>query len=299
MDIRNLRVFVEVIRQGGFSRAAKTVFTTQSAVSKAVKQLEEEVGLPLLDRGTSRSEPTEAGEIVYRRALTMLAERNDLISELNELRGLQRGILRLGLPAVGSNTLFAPIFTAYRRRYPGIEIRLVEYGSKRLEEMILAGDIELAASLLPVSDAFEWQDVRREPIDLLIPSDHPLAARDRITMAELTGIPFILFGEGFALNPIILDNCRRSGFLPDIVGRSSQIDFIVGLVASGLGIAFLPRLIMHQREHEGTRSIPIEDDGMVWHIALIWRRGSYLSHAAQAWIDLVIEHHSLIKANRM
>lgn len=295
MDLRSLRAFTEVVRQGGFSRAAKTVFATQSTVSKAVKQLEDEIGMPLLDRQAPGTTPTAAGEIVYRRALSMLAEREDMIGELEELRGLKRGVLRLGLPAVGSNTLFAPIFAAYRRRYPGIEIRLIEHGSKRLEELMLAGDLDLAASLLPIGPEFEWQEVRREPIDLIVSAAHPLAGRDRIALADIADQPVILYGEGFALNPIILDACRRSGFQPNVTGRSSQIDFIVELVASGLGLGFLPRLIARQRAHAGVRHIPIADPGMDWHMALVWRRGSFLPHSARAWLDLARDLKDSIK----
>ena len=111
-------------------------------------------------------------------------------------------------------------------------------------------------------------------------------------LAELAAEPFILFGEGFALNPIILEACRRSGFEPEIVTRSSQIDFIIELIASGLGIGFLPRLIARQRAHAGVRHVSIADPAMVWHIALLWRRGNHLSHAARAWLDLVREIHT-------
>ena len=110
MELRTLRAFVEVVRQGGFSQAAKVVFATQSTVSKAVKQLEEELGLPLLDRLGHKSRLTAAGEIVYRRAVRLLAEREDLEAELKDLRGLKRGTLRLGLPPIGSSMLFAPLF---------------------------------------------------------------------------------------------------------------------------------------------------------------------------------------------
>ncbi len=289
MDLRTLRAFVEVVRQGGFSQAAKTVFATQSTISKAVRQLEEELGLPLLDRIGHRSNMTAAGQIVFRRAVAMLAERDDLIAELDELRGLKRGVLRLGLPAIGSHTLFAPMFTVYRSRYPGIDIRLVEQGSKRLEELVLDGELDLAASLLPVPAEFAWQEVRHEPLDLLVCADHPLSGRGRVALAELAAEPFILFGEGFALNPIILEACRRSGFQPAVVTRSSQIDFIIELVASGLGIGFLPRMIARQRHHDGVRHMAVADHGMDWHIALIWRKGSYLPHAARAWVDLAEE----------
>lgn len=287
MDLRTLRAFVEVVRQGGFSPAAKTLFATQSTVSKAVKQIEEEIGVPLLDRVGHRSKLTAAGEIVFQRALRMLAERDDLLAELDELRGLKRGTLRLGLPPVGSSTLFAPLFATYRNRYPGIDIRLVEHGSSRLEEVLLSGEIELAASLLPVSDGFEWQEVKREPLVALLPANHDLARRKSIGLPTLQHLPFILFEAGFALNRVILDACRRHGFEPTVVARSSQIDFVVELAAAGLGIAFLPRMIANQRKHPAVRHVLLDEPDTDWHIAMIWRRGGYLSHAGKAWLDLV------------
>src|ERR1700716_3859296 len=136
MELRTLRAFVEVVRQGGFSQAAKTLFTTQSNVSKAVKLLEEELDCLLLDRIGHRSTLTEAGSVVFERALAMLTQRDDLLAELNELRGLKRGELRLGLPSVGSDIVFAPMFAVYQKMYPGIGIRLVEHGGKRLQELL-------------------------------------------------------------------------------------------------------------------------------------------------------------------
>lgn len=91
LDLRRLRFFVEVVRQGGFSPATKVVFATQSAVSKAVRQLEDELGLPLLNRIGHRTELTEAGKVVYRRGPDLLARAGDLTVELAALRGLEQG----------------------------------------------------------------------------------------------------------------------------------------------------------------------------------------------------------------
>ncbi|MCX8998942.1 LysR family transcriptional regulator [Rhizobiaceae bacterium BDR2-2] len=289
MELRMLRAFVEVVRRGGFSEAAKAVFTTQSAVSKSVRQLENELGLTLLDRIGHRSTLTAAGEIVYRRALTILAERDDLLAELEEFRGLKRGRLRLGLPPIGSDALFAPLFAIYRSRYPGIEIQLVEHGSKRLEELVRDGEVDLGASLLPVPEEFEWQEVRLEPIDVLLPESHPLAAEEAIPLAHLRDMAFILFDAGFALNPIILDACRSQGFQPQVAARSSQINFIVELVAAGLGVGFLPRMIARQRVHDGVVHRAVVDPGMNWHMAFVWRRNAYLPHAARVWLELADE----------
>jgi DNA-binding transcriptional LysR family regulator len=287
MEFRAVRAFVEVVRQGGFSNAARTVFATQSTVSKAVKQLEEEIGTPLLDRLGRRSVLTAAGEVVYRRGLKLLTDREDLLAEVAEVRGLKRGVLRLGLPPVGSSTLFAPLFAIYRQRYPGIEVRLAEHGSDQLEEILRAGDIDLAGALLPTPPEFDSVPVRREPLVALLPAIHALARRRSVKMKDLEKTPFILFESGFSLHRIILDACRHAGFEPDVVTRSSQIDFMVELVAAGLGVAFLPRMIAKQRAHAAVRAVLLDEPGTEWIMAMVWRRGAYLSAAASAWLELV------------
>lgn len=292
MNLRSLQAFVEVVRQGGFSAAAQTIHATQSTISKAVRQLEQELGTLLIYRSARKQMLTAAGEIVYRRALAIQAEKDDMLAELGELRGMKRGILRLGLPPIGSSTLFARVFAAYTSRYPDIDIQLVEYGSKRLEELLVSGDLELGASLLPVDEAiFEWQEVRREPVVALLATSHPLADARDIDLKKLASLPFILFESGFALNAIILDNCRRRGLDPQIAVRSSQIDFILALVAADMGVGFLPRMIAEQRQHSAVRILPINHDELNWDMALVWRRGAYLSHAAKAWLELSAQEH--------
>ena len=132
----------------------------------------------------------------------MLSERDDLITELDDLRGLKRGTLRLGLPPVGSSTLFAPLFAIYRNRYPGVDIRLVEHGSDRLEEILQTGEIDLAASLLPISESFEWREIKREPLVVLLPAGQTVPHGETTNLASLQHLPFILFETGFALNRV-------------------------------------------------------------------------------------------------
>lgn len=290
MELRNLRAFVEVLRQGGFSQAAKSVFSTQSTVSKAVKRLEDEIGLVLLERSAQGPRPTAAGEIVLRRAQRMLAERTDLLAELSDLRGLKHGVLRLGLPPIGSARVFAPAFAAYRSRYPGIEVNLSEHGATRLEQMLRDGEVEIAGLLTPVSRDFESQPVRSEPIVAMFPSDHPLGRLNSVSMRELAPVPFLMPEASFALNQVILKACERAQFRPNIVAQSGQMDFLAGLVAAGIGVAFAPRLTAEDlASRTRVRIVDIRDARMAWNLVLAWRRSSYLSHAASAWLTMVRE----------
>lgn len=292
MEFKLLRAFVEVVRQGSFSKAAETLFATQSTVSKAIKQLEYELGVPLIERFKKRNVPTTAGEIVYRRGIKLLADRDDLLKELDAIRGLKQGQLRLGIAPVGSSTLFAPLFAQYNQRYPGIEVELIEHGSVKLAECLRAGEIDFAGTLLSSSEEFNCQLIRSEPLVALLASGHPLATRRSISLLELKDTPFILFNRDFALYRMILDAVRRAGFEPKVVAQSSQIDFMVELVAAGLGAAFLPRMIAHECSIPQVCSPLLEGDEFQWNMAMTWRRNAYLSDAAKAWLALVREVHA-------
>ena len=289
MELRSLRAFVEVVRQGGFSRAAETVFATQSTISKAVKQLEQEIGAPLLDRSARRATLTSIGEVVFRRGVKLLADRDDLLAEIAELRGLKRGVLRLGLPPIGSSTLFAPLFAVYRRRHPDVEVRLSEQGSDQLEESLRNGDIDFAGLLTPLAQDFDCAPVRSEKMVALLSKDHPLAGRASIALRELQGTPFIMYEQGFSLHRIMLDACRRAGFEPSIATFSSQIEFMIELVGAGMGVAFLPRMIAEERRRAGVRRVLLDEPSLEWSMTMAWRRNGYLSDAAQAWRRLVVE----------
>lgn len=289
MELKNLRAFVEVIRQNGFTAAGKTLCATQSTVSKAVRQIEDEIGAPLIDRLAPKIRMTPVGEAVYARALRLLAERDDLLAEIAELRGLKRGVLRLGLPPVGSGILFAPLFARFRKIYPGVDIRLIEHGSSRLEEILRLGEIDFAASLLPVDEDFEWHEIHRDPMMTLVAADHPLSRRERVSIDDLRDSPLILFESGFAQNRLIINACHRAGFEPVVAARSSQIDFIVELAAAGVGAAFLPRLLDRRRTRVGVVSLVLDEPDVDWRLALVWRKGAFLSDAARAWQALAME----------
>ncbi len=289
MELRNLRAFVEVVRQGGFSKAARALFSTQSTVSKAVGQLEAECGEALLERLGTGVRLTAAGELVHARALAMLAESEHLAAELADLRGLLSGRLRLGLPIFGSARLFAPLFAEYRSRWPQVEIELMEQGSARLEEALLAGEVELGVSLLPIGEAFSWQPVRDDPMMAVLAADHPLRGRASLRLAELADDPFILFEQGFALNTRIEHACALRGFTPRLAARSGQLDFIIALVAAGLGVALLPRLLTEGRNLEPLGVVLVDETDLRWRAALSWRKGARLSPAARAWLALARE----------
>lgn len=287
MNIRTLQMFVEVARQGGFSRAGRTMHATQPTVSKAVQSVEEEFGMRLFERLAHGVRLTQEGDMVYRHALRILMEFEALEAEVAALHGLEKGVLRLGLPPVGSGVLFADHFAAYRQRYNAITIHLLEEGCAALEERVLSGELEMALTLLPVSGSFECFPLCDEPLMVTMPPGHPLAGRESLRLDELANEPFIWFERGFILNDRIAALCQKRGFMLQEAFRSGQVDFIITLVAAGMGVAVLPQLELEGRSLPSLHTILLDEDDLRWRAALIWRKNSTLSPAAQAWLNLI------------
>ncbi|AOZ13796.1 LysR family transcriptional regulator [Pseudomonas lundensis] len=290
MEFKQLRTFVEVARAGGFTPAAHTLHISQSAVSKQVAQLEHNLGTPLFDRLGSHVRLTAAGTVVLQRAEEMLRLQQELLSELDDLSQLTRGELRLGLPLLGSDALFASLFAEYRRRYPNIQVQLLEGGSLVVEQAVLSGELELGGSLTPKNPTFAYQPFCDEPLDALLPADHPLAEDGSVRLEQLSETPFLLYQRSFVLNDRLLQACQQLGFTPKEGGRSGQSDFLVALVAAGQGVVLLPSVVARGLVRPGVVRLKlIAPEDLRWDIAFIWREGAYLSRAAQAWLELLRE----------
>ncbi|MBM1192914.1 LysR family transcriptional regulator [Pseudomonas weihenstephanensis] len=290
MEFKQLRTFVEVARLGGFTQAAHTLHISQSAVSKQVAQLEQSLGTPVFDRLGSHVRLTAAGNVVLQRAEGMLRLQKELLSELDDLSHLTRGELRLGLPLLGSDALFAGLFAEYRRRYPNIQVQLLEGGSLVVEQAVLSGELEIGGSLTPNNPAFAYQPFCDEPLDALLPIDHPLAEDGSVRLEQLAETPFLLYQRSFVLNDRLLQACQQMGFTPKEGGRSGQSDFLVALVAAGQGVVLLPSVVARGLVRPGVVRLKlIAPDDLRWDIAFIWREGAYLSRAAHAWQELLRE----------
>ncbi|AAQ58825.1 LysR family transcriptional regulator [Chromobacterium violaceum] len=290
MDIRALRYFVELVKCQSFTRAADALFVTQPTISKMVKQLEEELDMPLILREGRSFRLTDAGRVTYERGLDVLSAMNQLKHELADLASLSHGELVVGLPPMVGVAFFAPVVSRYRRRYPQIELKMVEDGALAIENRIKSGELEIGVAVLPVdSQLFEHYSVVRDPLCLVAPAGSRWRDKSLVQLADIADQPLVLYPDDFTLSRRVGDAFRELGKTPNIVGRSAHWDFIVELVAANLGVTLLPRSIVERLDRQLFDVVPLYDHKLYWHLALIWQRGGYLSHAARAWLALTRE----------
>ena len=290
MEFKALRVFNEVVRQGGFTRAAALLHVTQPAISKTIRALEDELGAPLLIREGRSVRLTDAGRIVFEQGQLVLAASERLHGELEALGELLRGQLYMGLPPMVGAAFFAPVVREFRARYPGVELILTEDGARDLERGVMAGKQELGITVLPVAtEGLETMAFSSEDLYLLAPADSAWAARADVGVDDLRDEALILFNQGFALADRIDEACLAAGFKPRVAARSGQWDFIAELVGARLGLALLPRRLCQRLDPARFLWRPLLRPRIPWHLAIIWRRDAYLSHAARAFLALARE----------
>ena len=287
MELRSLRAFVEVAKRGGFTAAAEQLSLTQSAVSKLVARLEEELGCPLFQRHRHQAELTDGGRVVLQYAEKMLSSAADIAQALSDLDDLQRGELRIGIPPLGPG-LFVPQIREFKRRYPNIELKLFEDGSHAIAQALTNGQLDLGGLLAPLDDArFEHRMLIDDKLVLLAPAKSYWAKRDEVKLRELAEEPFILFPPAYALNDRIIEACHQQSFTPQVVGRSGQISFIMEMVRHGIGITLLPSSTLNQVDRRAF-SICTLAPQIPWRIDLAWVRGSFMSAAARGWLATLI-----------
>ncbi|WP_321915715.1 MULTISPECIES: LysR family transcriptional regulator [unclassified Paraburkholderia] len=291
IDIRALRYFVETVQLGSFTQAAAAVFVTQSTISKMVRQLEDEVGQPLLIRDGRQVQVTDVGRIVYERGLQALSVIRELQLEVADVAQLGRGQLTVGMPPMG-NLFFPAAVRAFQQRYPKLELRLAEHGGQLLEQKVIAGELEVGATvLLPGStqEKLASRVIARYTIWAVGPREAPWAGRRTVRLAALKDQPLILLDDGFALTRRLHAAFRDAGIEPTVVARSGHWDFLAAMAGAGLGTTFLPEPFLARLDASNLALARVTEPSLDWTLMHIWSPDRYMSHAAHAWLAICDE----------
>lgn len=285
MDIKHLQYFIEVTNFNSFSRAADHLFITQPTISKMIKNLEEELGVALFDRSRKQVTLTDAGNIILEQAKLIDNAFKNLEMELDNLLGLKKGHIRIGMPPIFDAHIILKIMGSFHEKYPGITFQIVEDGSKKIEEDVSNNLLDIGIVVLPTKDdIFENFPFMEEDLRLILHSSHPLANRKEIHLAELAHESFILLNKDFALNDLVISACSDAGFYPHTISECSQRSFIEEMVASKLGISLLPASICRHLNKE-LKSVKVTNPSIGWNLAIIWGKNQYLSYAAKTWLE--------------
>lgn len=291
MDMRALSYFIETARRQNFTHAAAALGVTQSTVSKMIRQLEDEIGAPLLDREQRPARLTDMGRVVLARGQDVLAAHRALLRDIARTQALELGRLDLGLPPM-INRLFTAPLKEYRQRYPKIEVALHEDTGQAIERQVAEGRLDLGFSLMPVAPELGLRPrvVARHRILAVGQPGLMRPLPPAPSIGDLRGRPLVLLEDDFALSRLLDRQFQAAGFEPLIAARSGQWDWTLSMAQAGMGIALLPEPFIRTPVEPGLEARPLGPDTLSWDIALLSADWPMLSHAAQAWVDLCRKH---------
>jgi DNA-binding transcriptional LysR family regulator len=293
MELRQLAYFVAVVDEAHFTRAAERLRIAQPAISQQIRRLEAMLGERLLYRDRRTVTLTPAGEALLPYARAALAQVQHGQQAVAALRGLVTGHLYLGLVMPLPDRRVVRAIGAFGRKYPGIELTLVEDETDALLDGLAAGDLQAAfLGLGPGQDlpaSLEAVVVAREPAVLAVHPQHPLAARKSVRLSVLRDEPVVTLTRASRLRTVLETVCRQAGFAPRIVAETSDLNVMVQLVAEGIGIALMPR--SGREEVTDVIAVPVTHPTIDRRIILAWRPGA-TPPAARAFITVAQEQLS-------
>ena len=240
MELRQIRCFAAVAEELHFGRAALRLHISQPPLSRTIQQLEEELGVKLLERTRRHVELTPAGIAFQRRARQLLSIAETAIDETHRAADGRSGVLAVSFVGSAMFTILPTVLHEMRQRYPAVEFQLHEMTTDQQVPALLNGRTQ-AAFIRPgiAHPRIENRVLLREDLAVALPINHPLANRDSISIAELSGDPFVLFPRQThrSLGNRVLELCAEAGFVPLDVQEALEVQTGLGLVAGGLGVA--------------------------------------------------------------
>ncbi|EZQ12196.1 MULTISPECIES: DNA-binding transcriptional regulator HcaR [unclassified Acinetobacter] len=262
MELRHLRYFITVAEELNFSKAALKLYTAQPSLSQQIKDLEEDVGVRLLNRTKRKVELTEEGAVFLEQARLTIAQAEKAINMARQVSKAKQKMLRIGFVPVAEMKIFPYVLPNLRVQNPELKIELQSLNNIEQFKGIKKGELDITFTRQRLdSEEIESRFVLREPLVFILPKDHPLAKYERIPVKALDGIDFVIPSDeqSKTLHDTILGFAEQNGVSFKIVQKADNILFNINSIGIGLGCTILPGYIMPLLlENSVTRPLDVE-----------------------------------------
>jgi len=287
-DTTPLNVFLAVVNERSFTRAAEKLLRTQPAVSLAVQRLESELGETLIDRSGRDLALTEAGKVVFDAARRQENLHQELLSRLAELRN--KAVGRLVIGANESMTLYLlPHLSRFRRAYPKVKLVVQRSRSGEMPDRLLAGDLDFGVVSYRLDDErFQSRVIYVDHLSFLVAPNHRLANRKMLSIKDLAMETFVAHNVPSPYRDAVIRTFQKARVPLNTDIEMPTVESIRRMVQAGEGVAFLPRLCAEQDLRQGTlKEVPVKELKLERKIHLVRVEKRPLSHSARAFLDML------------
>ena len=288
MDVRGLEVFLSVAKHLNFTRAGEEVHLSQPSVSVRIRQLERDLGSKLFEQLGKRIALTEAGQLLLPYALRVMAAMDDALHAIDELKGLERGSLRIGASTTPGMYLIPRTIAQFKQQYPKIDVHLAVKDTRQIEEGVIRNEFDFG--FVGGHLAGDEVDVLPWIIDhlvLVVPSNHVLAQKKLVKVADLRKESFILREPGSATRAAVVNHLQKSDLKVETVMEMENPESVKKAVQSGLGIAFISKFAV-ETELKAKTLVAVRVKGLDINreLKIVYRKDKHLGRAAQTFIEM-------------
>jgi LysR family hydrogen peroxide-inducible transcriptional activator len=277
MNLRDLRYLVALADHRHFGRAAAASFVSQPTLSTQIRKLEDELGVPLVERTPRKVMLTAAGRDIAERARRIVADVEQMKEAARRSQDPEAGTVRLGMfPTLGPY-LLPHVVPQIRARFPRLELLLIEEKSDVLLSRLREGQLDAALLALPLHDEqLHVEFLFEEPFLLAVPETHPLAGRESLSLKELANERLLLLEDGHCLREQALDVCQLAGSGEKTGFQATSLETLRQMVAANVGVTLLPMLAIKPpvARSENIHLLGFRDSSPSRQIAMVWRRSS-------------------------
>jgi LysR family hydrogen peroxide-inducible transcriptional activator len=284
LNLHLLEQFVALARTKNFTRAAEELNLSQSALSRAIQKLEDQLGQPLFERKPREVMLTDHGELLLERAQQLLKLMQDIFSELSEAG--RRGRIRLGAIPTIAPYLLPRLLSSFSKAHPDISVIVQEDTTENLIKRCSHGEIDLAILALPIlAKQLEVEALFDEELLLVLPVGHPLAAAKAVAIDAVEGFPFVMLSEAHCLSDNIASFCRRKSVQPVTVERTSQLTTLQELVTLNHGVSIVPEMARRTDTSDQRVYRSFSGEKPVRTVAMMWNPYRFQSKAVKALME--------------
>lgn len=288
--LRQIQYFVAVAEQGSVTRAAQNLSISQSSITEALKELENDLGVVLFERHPRGLSITHSGHQFLRHATKILSTVSDARTSFSSQQNIPSGTLNIGVTSLVAGYVLSDLLARYRRACPHVEVSAIEDNGSYLEHLLVGGELDVAVMVISnLRDrmALQAEILETSPYRLWLPMGHPLVSADIISIADIAREPLIM---------LTVDEIEENtgklltalGARPHVAFRTRSVEAVRSLVATGAGVALLPDLVYRPWSLEGDRIESRDVSGAlpVVQVGIVWRKGSSLPQAARDFVAI-------------
>ncbi len=287
----HLKYYLEIVRFQSISAAAEYLDISQPMLSRILKSMEAEVGTPLVKRSTRSFVMTEAGVILRNYALKIMHNYDEMINAIKTSTNENAGHVRLSCTGMLLNSFFAEMLPIFSNKYPNISISVIQEQTRKIPVSIIDSTSDIGIVLTPIKaqQFIESKTIFNDELALLINTNHPLANKAEVSLADLKGENLLLTGETSAIGERFIINCKNQGFNPNVLYNCHMPEFIRMSVISSNAIGVMARPLANYYATEGMKIAKLVPK-ISWEVAVIRRKDSHVPKAVELLFDSICEY---------